>query len=197
MINSNHKLPAPLLSLILVVFPFTVVYWRIHGLINKGNFTSATIDILSSNQDQEKSLSHFDDEANNVRYLSAMKLVVDGEYRTSQDFEGFNNKTGVDKLIVPNIVHYIRFNSQSFKFYEYICLRSAYLQQHPDFIFIHTNLNRFKGKYWNWIEKESDLRSRIVLVKTEIPTEIFGQNFSSFYAIHHASDVVRHYCYSF
>lgn len=194
MINSKQKLPAPLLSLILVVFPFTVVYWRIHGLINKESLTSATItsEMSNSNQNQGTLLSHFD-EANNARYLSALKLVVDGDYQTSQDFEGFNNKTGVDKLIAPNIVHYIRFNCASFKFYEYICLRSAYLQQHPDYIFIHTNVNRFKGKYWNWIEKEADLRTRIVLIKTEIPTEIFGQNFSSFYKVHHASDVVRHH----
>ena len=173
-------MPAPFLSLVLVICPFTVVYWRIHGLISKGNAA------LMANQDVE---SHFD-EANAKRMAIAMTLISDGSYLKSEDFEGFNNETGVDHFIAPNIIHYIRLNTISWKFVEYVCLRSAYLHQQPDYIFIHTNAKAFKGKYWKWIENDSELRSRIVLVETQLPTQVFGQEFNPFFKIHHASDVV-------
>lgn len=109
-----------------------------------------------------------------------------------KDFDGFDNQTGANKFIVPNIVHYIRLNKKSWTFVEYICLRSVYVNQRPDFIFIHTNiLNGFKGKYWKWIQEEVDLKSRLIAVPVQLPSEVFGQKFNPNWRIHHGSDVIR------
>lgn len=96
---------------------------------------------------------------NEQGYQSALKLIAFYDVDVG-NFENFNNETGVDHFIVPNIIHFVQFNRSSFKFFEYICLRSAYLQQRPDYIFIHTDMTSgFKGKYWNWIENELDFIS--------------------------------------
>ena len=55
-------------------------------------------------------------------------------------FEGFNNETGTDSFIVPNIIHYIRFNKATFSFVDYVCVRSAYVNHRPQRIFFHTNV---------------------------------------------------------
>lgn len=55
-------------------------------------------------------------------------------------FEGFNNETGTDSFIVPNIIHYIRFNKVTFSFVDYVCIRSAYINHRPQRIFFHTNV---------------------------------------------------------
>lgn len=108
------------------------------------------------------------------------------------DFEGFNNSVGADRLIVPNIIHYIRFNKKSFTFVEYICLRSAYIHQRPDYIFIHTDVvGGFRGKYWSWIQQEEDLQSRVIVLAIETPSDIFGQPFNDLWRFHHGSDVAR------
>ena len=119
----------------------------------------------------------------------ALKLVLN---KTNYiDFNGFNNETGADHFIVPNIVHYVRFYKKSWTFVEYICMRSAYVNQRPDYIFIHTDVDEFKGKYWNWILREPDFRSRIVRIFTKAPDNIFGQEFRPMWKFHHGSDVTR------
>ncbi|XP_032799730.2 uncharacterized protein LOC116936631 [Daphnia magna] len=108
------------------------------------------------------------------------------------DFERFDNETGANKFIVPNIIHYIRLNKKSWSFVEYICLRSAYVNQRPDFIFIHTNIfDGFKGKYWKWIQEEPDLKLRLIVVPVQLPSEIFGQKLNPVWRIHHGSDLIR------
>lgn len=107
-------------------------------------------------------------------------------------FENFDNETGANHLIVPNIVHYVRLNKRSWSFVEYICLRSAYVNQRPDFIFIHTNvLEGFKGKYWRWMQEDPDLKSRLVVVPVRLPAEIFGQKLKPVWRVHHGSDLIR------
>lgn len=61
------------------------------------------------------------------------------------NFNGFNNVTGADKFIVPNIVHYIRFQQIRFTFIEYICLISVYTYHRPSLILIHTDVNKYGG----------------------------------------------------
>ena len=96
---------------------------------------------------------------NELGYQSALKLINLYDVDVG-NFENFNNETGIDRFIVPNIIHFVQFNRSSFKFFEYICLRSAYLQQRPDYIFIHTDMKSgFKGKYWSWIKNEPDFIS--------------------------------------
>ena len=70
-------------------------------------------------------------------------------------------------MIIPNIIHYryIRFNQTKFSFVDYVYLRSAYLAQKPDCIYLHTNVKEkhFTGVYWQWIAKsERDFYSRII-----------------------------------
>ena len=81
--------------------------------------------------------------------LEALKLTLN--QTNYSEFGGFNNETGADHFIVPNIVHYVRFRKKSGTFVQYICMHSAYIIQRPDFIFIHTDVDEFKGKYWNWV----------------------------------------------
>lgn len=109
------------------------------------------------------------------------------------NFEGFNNETGADHLIVPNVIHYIRFNKPEFSFGEFICLQSAYRYQRPDKIFLHTNnvTEGFRGKYWSIIEKDPKLRACIQILPLEIPTEIFGQKLNPQWVVPHGSDVAR------
>jgi len=106
-------------------------------------------------------------------------------------FEGFNNETGTDSFIVPNIVHYIRFNKATFSFVDYVCIRSAYVNHRPQRIFFHTNENEFSGEYWDKMKSEPDFYARIRIRKTEVPSEIFGQKLSSGWQLYHGSDVAR------
>ena len=123
---------------------------------------------------------------------SMLKAVEFALNETSYiDFNGFNNETGADHFIVPNIVHYVRFYKKSWTFVEYICMRSAYINQRPDYIFIHTDVDEFKGKYWKWVLREPDFRSRIVRIPTQAPDNIFGQEFLPVFKFHHGSDVTR------
>ena len=123
---------------------------------------------------------------------SMLKAVEFALNETSYiDFNGFNNETGADHFIVPNIVHYVRFYKKSWTFVEYICMRSAYINQRPDYIFIHTDVDEFKGKYWKWVLREPDFRSRIVRIPTPVPDNIFGQKFLPEWQLYHGSDVTR------
>lgn len=105
-----------------------------------------------------------------------------------------DNETEADRYIVPNIVHYVRFNKNNFSFTDYIALRAAYLHQEPESIYIHTNLagpEYFTGKYWQLIQEEYALRSRIRIVECQLPRQVFGQNLSSDWHVKHGSDLTR------
>ena len=121
--------------------------------------------------------------------LEALKLT--SSQTNYSEFVGFNNETGADHFIVPNIVHYVRFYKKSWTFVEYICMRSAYINQRPDYIFIHTDVDEFKGKYWKWVLGEPDFRSRIVRIPTQAPDNIFGQEVLPIFKLHHGSDITR------
>jgi hypothetical protein len=112
------------------------------------------------------------------------------------DFGGFDNETGRSfdgRFIVPNLIHYIRFNKTTFTFVDYVCLRSAYIQQKPDRIYLHTNVDEsnFTGLYWKRIRAEPDLYGRIVLQPIDLPSEIFNQPLSDGWRLFHGSDIAR------
>jgi len=108
------------------------------------------------------------------------------------NFERFDNDSAGsfgELLIIPNVIHYIRFNKTSFSFVDYICLRSAFVNQNPDKIYLHTNeANGFSGKYWKRIKSEPTLYSRIVILPIELPLEIFGQPLSKEWRLYHGFD---------
>ncbi len=122
--------------------------------------------------------------------------TLEGEERI--DFEGFDNQTGTGRLIVPNIIHYIRFNRTALTFVEYVCLRSAYLRQQPERILVHTNVPdistaaNLTGEYWERIRNDQpDLYGRITVLPIELPADIFGQPLSESWRVFHGSDVAR------
>ena len=122
--------------------------------------------------------------------FDAVKLALK-QTDYGSEFDSFNNETGADHFIVPNIVHYVRFHKKSWTFVEYICMRSAYIVQRPDYIFIHSDVDEFKGKYWNWVLREPDFRSRIVHVPTRAPDNVFGREFLPIWKLYHGSDLTR------
>ena len=95
-------------------------------------------------------------------------------------------------MIIPNIIHYARLNLTEYSLVDYLCLKSALRHHRPDYFYIHTNVgNNFTGKYWNKIKSDRDLWSRIRILPTEIPSEVYGQELSLKFRLWHASDVVR------
>ena len=133
--------------------------------------------------------------------LESPLMGDDGELAITESadlfFYGFDNETGRTfdgLLIVPNVIHYIRFNQTKFSFIDYVCLRSSYLAQKPDRIYLHTNVKEkhFTGIYWQWIAKsERDLYNRIVIQPLELPKEIFGQSLSDDWQLFYGSDIAR------
>lgn len=106
-------------------------------------------------------------------------------------FEGFNNETGTNRLIVPNVVRYIRFNRVNFSFVDYVCIKSAWRNQRPDAVYFHTNVAAFEGVYWQRLLDEPDLGQRIHVEPIELPSEVFGQPLSTNWRVWHGSDVAR------
>lgn len=108
-------------------------------------------------------------------------------------FQGFDNETGVDHFIVPNIIHFIRFNQSEVSFVDYICILAAFRNHRPDFIYIHSDspIEQFHGKYWNWIRNNVDLYSIIRVFHVDLPSHVFGQKISDKWRVWHGSDVTR------
>ncbi|XP_075229804.1 uncharacterized protein LOC142329264 [Lycorma delicatula] len=127
------------------------------------------------------------------------RFICDGslwEKYEHDEFEGFNNETGVltDNYIVPNYVHFLRMGSKmkKIKFIDAVVMLAAFKKQRPDKIFVHTDLETFTGDYWKYLLNDvPGFRDVIVLVKTELPKSIFNQTFSKDYHFYHSSDVLR------
>ena len=93
---------------------------------------------------------------------------------------------------MPNVIHFIRFNLTEYSFVDYICLKAAFKNQNPDYIYIHTDVgDQFSGKYWDWIQNNTKLTSKIRLIPIVVPTEIYGQELSKEWQLFHGSDISR------
>ena len=99
------------------------------------------------------------------------------EEQWNQSFEDFDNKIGADRFIVPNIIHFIRFNQTEYSFIDYVVIKAAMRNHRPDFFYIHTNvaIPHFTGRYWELIKKDYEISSRIRFFHLDLPSEIFGQ----------------------
>ena len=73
------------------------------------------------------------------------------------DFEGFDNVNGVNKTIVPDIVHLLYLQETELKFYQVINIFSIYYNHKPGLIYIHCDNCSFHGKYWEWVKGEPGL----------------------------------------
>lgn len=72
------------------------------------------------------------------------------DWEKTLNFTGFNNETGTPDghYIIPNYVHFIKFHFDHFNFIHFICVLAAFKHQRPERLFIHTDVERFQGKYW-------------------------------------------------
>lgn len=106
-------------------------------------------------------------------------------------FEGFNNETGTEngEYLVPNIIHFLRFEENNFTFVDAVCVLSAFKNHRPDKILFHTDFDSFVGPYWEKVKNTPGIVYEFR--KVIIPDTIFGQNFSKVFHVWHASDVTR------
>ncbi|KAK2701633.1 hypothetical protein QYM36_019726 [Artemia franciscana] len=102
--------------------------------------------------------------------LNSEKLVI----LNKSDSSNISDPVPSGHVLVPNIIHYIRWNNPEYSFNDYVCFRSAYLNHKPNMFYIHTNTN-FTGKYWNKVTEELKWTEKIKIVWLEPPTHIFGQ----------------------
>jgi hypothetical protein len=106
-------------------------------------------------------------------------------------FEGFNNETGTinGSNIVPNHIHFLFFNASYIPYVHAVCILAAFRNHNPEKIFLHTNVAQFTGQHWTKIK--NTLGSVLEVKNITLPTEIFGQKFSTRYHLWHAGDVSR------
>ncbi|PSN54197.1 hypothetical protein C0J52_03533 [Blattella germanica] len=108
---------------------------------------------------------------------------------TITSFENFDNETGVDDFIVPNIVHFLRFNTSEFSFVEAVTVLAAFKNQKPDVIMFHTDVYEFTGPHWEKIKNTPGFMYEII--NTTLPNYIYGQKFNEGWHFWHAGDVTR------
>ena len=63
------------------------------------------------------------------------------------DFEGFDSINGVNKTIVPDIVHLLFLQQTKLEFYQIINIYSIYYNHQPKLIYFHCDNCSFHGKY--------------------------------------------------
>lgn len=100
------------------------------------------------------------------------------------DFTSANNVTGFSYNIVPNLVHFINFDSKDLSFIQVISIKAVHINHNPDKIYIHCNCFSLRGKYWDMVKNISVIE----ILYIEKPTHIFGKPLSSVY---HSSDIAR------
>ncbi|ELU02941.1 hypothetical protein CAPTEDRAFT_222887 [Capitella teleta] len=95
-----------------------------------------------------------------------------------------------DDLVVPNLVHYIWFNTETrpLQFHHMLSILSAHRVLAPDVIYFHTNFEP-KGKYWEMVKKIPSLK----IVHREPPTSLFGVRIKDplFYTSHSNVDRIK------
>lgn len=115
------------------------------------------------------------------------------DWEKDLDFTGFNNETGTadGHYIVPNYVHFLRFGKKDLSFVHMICLLAAFKHQKPVKLFVHTNVDRFEGTYWDILWNTPGFKDVLVIEKIKLPTEVFGQKLNKGWANFHGADVAR------
>lgn len=114
--------------------------------------------------------------------------------KTPYNFTGFNNVTGLGEesdYLVPNFMHFLRFNEVEFDFLDFVTVLSALRHQRPERLFFHTNVERFKGEYWEKLLLTPGFADIVEMVHVDLPSEIFGQPMDNGYRVWHAGDITR------
>lgn len=105
------------------------------------------------------------------------RYVDNRRYGLPTSLTSYNNE-------IPNIIHFVygfKEQTEEFELYKYIAIESAYHVNKPDKIYFYYWYEPY-GQWWDKI------KVRLTLLKTKIPTEIFG-NPIKHYA--HAADIIR------
>ena len=127
------------------------------------------------------------------------------EFRTDimkkVNFTGFDNVSGIpDREIIPNYIHYIRLEQPEIRsvrkseiltsytihlekhinvlrFFEAVCMKSAFMIQKPEKIYIHTDTPKLRGKYWEELLRIPGFSNCLVIKQVTAPKQIFGVEF--------------------
>ena len=93
----------------------------------------------------------------------------------------------------PNVVHYMKLAADvkqgdhgTINFIEYVSMLSFHSFLNPDKIIIHSNLEKFSGKYWDMVQKWTT--SRVELRKISIPSTIGGKKWKY---VEHVADYLK------
>ena len=112
--------------------------------------------------------------------IKESKVKDDSSFQLNEDiidFENFDYKNGVDKAIIPNIVHYLFLNDPNIRFYHFINILTAYFNHQPDFIYFHCDNCSFSGKYLDSLRNFKELWSIIKFYKIPFHKTVFGVNY--------------------
>jgi hypothetical protein len=105
------------------------------------------------------------------------------------NFENFNNNSGVDYYLVPNIFHYVNLNQSEIRFGQFLSILSVWVNHKPDRIILHCNHCNYSGKYWDTLNKIPKLKSIISTRYTYDYNEKIFRNRLGW--VQHKSDVLR------
>ena len=130
----------------------------------------------------------------NRKQIECEQLLNETDSKNTNDeiisFEGFNNITGtINITIIPNLIHYVHLNQEKINFIVFLSILSSWLNQKPDFIYLHCNKCNYTGKYWLALQKHKQIKSILKIKRINYYEEkIFNQKPGY---IHHVSDVIR------
>ena len=80
-------------------------------------------------------------------------------------------------------------NIRILRFFEAVCMKSAFMIQRPEKILIHTNTPEFEGKYWKQLLDIPGFEEVLEIKIVTMPTQVFD---AQFYWNAHKADVLRH-----
>lgn len=90
------------------------------------------------------------------------------------DFEGFDSINGLNRSIIPNIVHLLYLDQPYVKFYQLVNILSIYYNHRPDHIYIHCDNCNFTGKHFETLQKIKQLWTVIKFYRIPRKDTIFG-----------------------
>jgi len=115
------------------------------------------------------------------------------EFRTealnTRNFSNFDNISGLPgREVIPNHVHYIRLQQPEIRFFEAVCMKSAFMVQRPKKLFIHSDTGPPTGRHWNQLLDIPGFKEALQVRDVPIPKQVFG---SEFFWNAHRADVLR------
>ena len=129
-----------------------------------------------------------------------MKLLAELGTASTIDFTDFDNTVGSSQLVVPNILHFIHFDSELVTFITFICILSVHYNHRPAVVLVHTNME-LRGRCATIITTSTSstttryyttlvsvMKENLKIIKTSKPSHVFGQKLSS---VQHSADVAR------